>query len=77
MSSFESCPNCPATVGLEFWRQLCAEHAISADGIIAENAEGAGDRKDVFFYQVSLLAHERLFFFVPSLTSIDLLMCVG
>ena len=32
--------------------QLCLEHGISKDGVLEEYAtHGAGDRKDVFFYQ--------------------------
>ena len=32
--------------------QLCLEHGISKDGVLEEYAtQGAGDRKDVFFYQ--------------------------
>ena len=38
-------------VGTEFWKQLCAEHGISADGILEDFATDGGDRKDVFFYQ--------------------------
>jgi tubulin gamma len=39
------------TVGTEFWKQLCAEHGISKDGILEDFATDGGDRKDVFFYQ--------------------------
>jgi tubulin gamma len=41
-------------VGSQFWQQLCQEHGISADGNLEEHATdgAAGDRKDVFFYQV-------------------------
>lgn len=43
---------CGNQVGTEFWKQLCAEHAIQPNGILEDYAtEGAGDRKDVFFYQ--------------------------
>eukprot|EP01027_Heterolobosea_sp_BB2_P013002 GEZU01018794.1.p1 GENE.GEZU01018794.1~~GEZU01018794.1.p1 ORF type:complete len:401 (+),score=46.47 GEZU01018794.1:39-1205(+) len=42
---------CGNQVGTEFWKQLCAEHAISPDGIIEDFATQGGDRKDVFFYQ--------------------------
>ena len=38
-------------VGTEFWKQLCAEHGISKDGILEDFATDGGDRKDVFFYQ--------------------------
>jgi len=48
----------PHTVGSEFWRRLCAEHGINADGIVQDYAADesgyspqAIDRKDVFFYQ--------------------------
>jgi tubulin gamma len=35
-----------------FSAQLCLEHGISKDGVLEEYAtQGAGDRKDVFFYQ--------------------------
>lgn len=41
-------------VGTEFWKRLCAEHGISSDGTLESYATPeAGDRKDVFFYQVS------------------------
>jgi hypothetical protein len=45
---------CPAAVGTEFWKQLCLEHGIGPDGVLEDfaTASGAGDRKDVFFYQV-------------------------
>uniref|UniRef100_A0A251RT85 Tubulin gamma chain n=2 Tax=Helianthus annuus TaxID=4232 RepID=A0A251RT85_HELAN len=44
---------CGNQIGMEFWKQLCLEHGISKDGILEEYATqgGAGDRKDVFFYQ--------------------------
>eukprot|EP00741_Cyanophora_paradoxa_P003655 tig00000093_g3552.t1 len=42
---------CGNQVGFEFWKQLCAEHGISADGILEDFATEGGDRKDVFFYQ--------------------------
>lgn len=38
---------------MEFWKQLCLEHGISPDGTLEEYATQGGDRKDVFFYQVS------------------------
>ena len=46
--------HCPRAVGMEFWKQLCLEHGIGPDGVLEEFAtvSGAGDRKDVFFYQV-------------------------
>ena len=35
---------------------MCQEHGINQDGELEDFAtEGAGDRKDVFFYQVRLL----------------------
>lgn len=40
------------SVGFEFWKQLCAEHGISPEGIVEEFATEGTDRKDVFFYQV-------------------------
>ena len=44
-----------AAVGMEFWKQLCAEHGISPEGILEDFATKGGDRKDVFFYQVLLV----------------------
>jgi tubulin gamma len=38
---------------MEFWKQLCLEHGIAPDGTLEDFATAsAGDRKDVFFYQV-------------------------
>ncbi|RMX42356.1 hypothetical protein pdam_00004875, partial [Pocillopora damicornis] len=37
--------------GMEFWKQLCAEHGIRPDGILEDFATDGTDRKDVFFYQ--------------------------
>jgi tubulin gamma len=42
---------CGNQIGSEFWRQLCAEHGIQHNGILAEHAQNGSDRKDVFFYQ--------------------------
>ena len=42
---------CGNQVGMEFWKRLCAEHGISPQGIVNENAINGDDRKDVFFYQ--------------------------
>ncbi|KAG7379413.1 Tubulin gamma-1 chain [Phytophthora boehmeriae] len=42
---------CGNQIGMEFWKQLCAEHGISADGIVQDFATSGHDRKDVFFYQ--------------------------
>lgn len=43
---------CGNQVGTEFWKRLCAEHGIQPDGRLEDFArDGAGDRKDVFFYQ--------------------------
>ena len=39
-------------VGMEFWKQLCAEHGISPEGKLEPFATANSDRKDVFFYQV-------------------------
>jgi tubulin gamma len=41
-------------VGMEFWKQISAEHGISPDGILEEFATHGSDRKDVFFYQVHI-----------------------
>jgi len=40
------------SVGMEFWKQLCAEHGISPEGKLESFATENSDRKDVFFYQV-------------------------
>jgi hypothetical protein len=46
-----------AAVGYEFWQRICAEHGISNNGTLESFAtENAGDRKDVFFYQVRYFA---------------------
>jgi tubulin gamma len=42
---------CGNQIGMEFWKQLCSEHGIDAEGIVQENAMFGDDRKDVFFYQ--------------------------
>ncbi|XP_059138536.1 tubulin gamma-1 chain [Physella acuta] len=42
---------CGNQIGMEFWKQLCAEHGISPEGILEEFATEGTDRKDVFFYQ--------------------------
>lgn len=42
---------CGNQIGMEFWKQLCAEHGISSDGILEDFATDGTDRKDVFFYQ--------------------------
>ncbi|TNN56809.1 Tubulin gamma-1 chain [Liparis tanakae] len=42
---------CGNQIGFEFWKQLCAEHGISPEGIVEEFATEGNDRKDVFFYQ--------------------------
>lgn len=46
-------------VGMEFWKQLCAEHGISQDGMLQDFATQGTDRKDVFFYQVSGFKRRR------------------
>ncbi|XP_040187779.1 tubulin gamma-1 chain-like [Rana temporaria] len=43
---------CGNQIGFEFWKQLCAEHGISPEGIVEEFATEGTDRKDVFFYQL-------------------------
>ena len=70
------------TVGFEFWKQLCAEHGISPEGIVEEFATEGTDRKDVFFYQVIrpsvLISHcaSKMGFeeqrYVPKMLVIDL-----
>ncbi|KAL4221904.1 Tubulin gamma-2 chain [Mactra antiquata] len=42
---------CGNQIGMEFWKQLCAEHGISPGGMLEEFATEGTDRKDVFFYQ--------------------------
>jgi tubulin gamma len=42
---------CGNQIGMEFWKQLCAEHGISPEGILEDYATEGTDRKDVFFYQ--------------------------
>ncbi|CDR97599.1 tubulin gamma chain, putative [Babesia bigemina] len=42
---------CGNQIGIEFWKQLCAEHGIDQDGRLIGNAKDHQDRKDVFFYQ--------------------------
>lgn len=42
---------CGNQIGMEFWKQLCAEHGISPEGILENFATEGLDRKDVFFYQ--------------------------
>lgn len=42
---------CGNQVGMEFWKQLCAEHGINQQGMVEEYAIDGTDRKDVFFYQ--------------------------
>ena len=49
--------NIVCLVGMEFWRQLCAEHGISPEGKLESFATEGSDRKDVFFYQVGLFFH--------------------
>lgn len=42
---------CGNQIGMEFWKQLCAEHGISPGGMLQDFATEGTDRKDVFFYQ--------------------------
>ena len=42
---------CGNQVGMEFWKQISAEHGINPNGILEEFATEGNDRKDVFFYQ--------------------------
>jgi tubulin gamma len=46
-------------VGMEFWKQLCAEHGISPEGKLEPFATEGSDRKDVFFYQVCLIINDK------------------
>lgn len=50
---------CFDLVGMEFWRQLCAEHGISPEGKLESFATEGSDRKDVFFYQVCLTLSKK------------------
>lgn len=51
------------SVGFEFWKQLCAEHGISPEGIVEEFATEGTDRKDVFFYQVTYDLFARCYYY--------------
>eukprot|EP00922_Rhytidocystis_sp_ex-Travisia-forbesii_P008621 GHVS01012637.1.p1 GENE.GHVS01012637.1~~GHVS01012637.1.p1 ORF type:complete len:461 (+),score=51.80 GHVS01012637.1:172-1554(+) len=43
---------CGNQIGMEFWKQLCAEHGIDEEGLLQDfGTTDGGDRKDVFFYQ--------------------------
>uniref|UniRef100_A0A0G4IFH2 Tubulin gamma chain n=1 Tax=Chromera velia CCMP2878 TaxID=1169474 RepID=A0A0G4IFH2_9ALVE len=42
---------CGNQIGMEFWKQLCAEHGINKEGMLEDYAVNGDDRKDVFFYQ--------------------------
>uniref|UniRef100_A0A2K5EM06 Tubulin/FtsZ GTPase domain-containing protein n=1 Tax=Aotus nancymaae TaxID=37293 RepID=A0A2K5EM06_AOTNA len=42
---------CGNQIGFEFWKQLCAEHGISFEGIMGEFTTEGTDHKDVFVYQ--------------------------
>lgn len=42
---------CGNQIGLEFWKQLCEEHGIDAEGLVKDIALNGEDRRDVFFYQ--------------------------
>jgi tubulin gamma len=41
---------CGNQMGGEFWKTICREHGISAEGTM-EDGRYLGDRKDIFFYQ--------------------------
>lgn len=52
---------CGNQIGMEFWKQLIAEHGIGKDGMVDTSAANLttdmpADRKDVFFYQASLIS---------------------
>lgn len=42
---------CGNQVGAEFWRQLCAEHGLAADGRVLSADDAPADGKDTMFYQ--------------------------
>ena len=46
-------------VGNAFWKQICSEHGIRPDGTLEPSIGDLQDRKDVFFYQVSIRAHKH------------------
>jgi len=48
-------------VGTTFWKQLCLEHGIQADGTLREDVIEGWDRKDTFFYQVRRIATSAAF----------------
>lgn len=56
---------CGNQMGTEFWRAICREHGLAANGRLAD-ARDLGDRKDVFFYQ----ADDNVF--VPRAVLVDL-----
>ena len=43
--------NISVSVGVEFWKRLCAEHGINESGKLEEFAKDGKDSKDVFFNQ--------------------------
>jgi tubulin gamma len=57
---------CGNQIGLEFWKQLCLEHAIGPDGRLEPYAAPNVDRKDAFFYEADDRRH------VPRALLIDL-----
>ncbi len=43
---------CGNQMGMDFWKTLCAEHAIDPRGTLESFAKDDVDRKDIFFYEV-------------------------
>lgn len=41
---------CGNQIGMEFWKQLCTEHGLDANGTVIKDQDPLDDRKDVFFY---------------------------
>lgn len=60
-----------AAVGYEFWKRLCLEHGISPEGRPEPYAtDAAGDRKDVFFYQVRFRLMCQYFASIPDILTV-------
>lgn len=49
-------------VGSEFWKKVSAEHGIGADGFLVNGSTSSDDRKDVFFYQVTIGCYRFIVF---------------
>ncbi|KAL9968424.1 hypothetical protein ACROYT_G026801 [Oculina patagonica] len=60
---------CGNQIGMEFWKQLCAEHGIRPDGILEDFATDGTDRKDVFFLSGKAADDEH---YIPRAVLLDL-----